>query len=164
MGMSWREAIERVLREAKQPLHYAAIAEEISLRGYYKTTGATPDATVSATITTSINDEGGRSPFVRVDRGVYALRRAVTTPGVTASRPPSEVQASETGKPAVLEATPGTSAVIGSAFFPTSGTRGGNLMPELERPAARIRQGNLTIYATSLRVRDLRQLNWEWSR
>lgn len=30
-------------------------------------------------------------------------------------------------------------------------------MPHLERPAARIRQGNLTIYATSLRVRDLQQ-------
>lgn len=30
-------------------------------------------------------------------------------------------------------------------------------MPELERPAARIRQGNLIIYATSLRVRDLLQ-------
>ena len=30
-------------------------------------------------------------------------------------------------------------------------------MPELERPAARIRQGSLIIYATSLRVRDLRQ-------
>lgn len=33
-------------------------------------------------------------------------------------------------------------------------------MPQLERPAARIRQGNLTIYATSLQVRDLRQPNF----
>lgn len=33
-------------------------------------------------------------------------------------------------------------------------------MPHLERPAARIRQGNLTIYATSLQVRDLRQPNF----
>ncbi len=33
-------------------------------------------------------------------------------------------------------------------------------MPELERPAARIRQGNLELYATSLRVRDLRQPNF----
>lgn len=33
-------------------------------------------------------------------------------------------------------------------------------MPEFERPAARIRQGNLNIYATSLRVRDLRQPNF----
>lgn len=33
-------------------------------------------------------------------------------------------------------------------------------MTHLERPAARIRQGNLTIYATSLRVRDLRQPNF----
>src|SRR5438105_9692198 len=33
-------------------------------------------------------------------------------------------------------------------------------MPELLRPAAQIRQGNLTIFATSLRVRDLRQPNF----
>ena len=33
-------------------------------------------------------------------------------------------------------------------------------MAELERPAARIRQGNLVLYATSLRVRDLRQPNF----
>src|SRR5450432_2112477 len=33
-------------------------------------------------------------------------------------------------------------------------------MPQLERPAARIRQGNLVLYATSLRVRDLRQSNF----
>jgi DGQHR domain-containing protein len=33
-------------------------------------------------------------------------------------------------------------------------------MHELKRPAARIRQGNLTLYATSLRVRDLRQPNF----
>jgi DGQHR domain-containing protein len=33
-------------------------------------------------------------------------------------------------------------------------------MPELTRPAARIRQGNLIIYATSLQVRDLREPNF----
>ena len=33
-------------------------------------------------------------------------------------------------------------------------------MSELRRPAARVRQGNLVFYATSLRVRDLRQPNF----
>lgn len=33
-------------------------------------------------------------------------------------------------------------------------------MAELERPAARIQQGNLILYATSLRVQDLRQPNF----
>lgn len=33
-------------------------------------------------------------------------------------------------------------------------------MVEVKRPAARIRQGNLTLYATSLQVRDLRQPNF----
>jgi hypothetical protein len=33
-------------------------------------------------------------------------------------------------------------------------------MTELRRPAARIQQGNLVLYATSLQVRDLRQPNF----
>ena len=50
MAMSWREAIERVLKEAGHPMHYADISERVLSEGYYKTAGATPDATVSAQI------------------------------------------------------------------------------------------------------------------
>lgn len=74
MSMSWREAIEAVLREEKRPLHYGEISELVLSRGYYKTEGATPDATVNAQITWSIKHEGDRSPFVKVARGTYALR------------------------------------------------------------------------------------------
>jgi len=75
MAMSWREAIERVLQEAQEPLHYAEISERVLARGYYKTDGATPDATVNAQITGSIKHEGDKSPFVKVGRSTYALRR-----------------------------------------------------------------------------------------
>lgn len=76
MAMSWREAIERVLRESEGPLHYGEISEQVLARGYYHTDGATPDATVNAQITTSIKYEGDRSPFVKVGKGIYALRVA----------------------------------------------------------------------------------------
>ncbi|RLJ62813.1 HTH domain-containing protein [Sulfurisoma sediminicola] len=76
MSMSWREAIEKVLQEADRPLHYAEISEQVLSRGYYRTEGATPDATVNAQITTSIKYEGDKSPFVKVGRGIYALRSA----------------------------------------------------------------------------------------
>lgn len=78
MSMSWREAIEKVLSEETRPLHYSEISEQVLARGYYKTDGATPDATVNAQITSSIKRDGDRSPFVKVGRGVYALRAAET--------------------------------------------------------------------------------------
>ena len=60
-------------------MHYTAIAEDIAdrkLRGDAPL-GATPANTVATIITVSIRDEGLRSPFVRVERGVYALRAKV---------------------------------------------------------------------------------------
>lgn len=74
MSMSWREAIERVLREEACPMHYSQISELILSRGYYQTDGATPDATVNAQITASIKHEGLSSPFLKVSRGTFALR------------------------------------------------------------------------------------------
>jgi len=58
MSMSWREAIERVLNEKGRGMHYSEISELILAKGYYKTEGATPDATVNAQITSSIKHEG----------------------------------------------------------------------------------------------------------
>jgi HB1, ASXL, restriction endonuclease HTH domain len=77
MAMSWREAIQKVLQEAQGPLHYAEISEHVLSRGYYKIEGATPDATVNAQITSSIKHEGDKSPFVKVGKGIFALRTSV---------------------------------------------------------------------------------------
>lgn len=74
MSMSWREAIEKVLLEEAKPLHYSEISQLILSRGYYKTEGATPDATVNAQLTTSIKREGEKSPFLKVGRGTFALK------------------------------------------------------------------------------------------
>jgi hypothetical protein len=89
MPMSWREAIEKVLREADRPLHYAEISEQVLSRGYYKTDGATPDATVNAQITTSIKHEGEKSPFAKVGRGTYTLRAPLE--GVTLGQAKSSI-------------------------------------------------------------------------
>ena len=93
MVMSWREAIERVLQEEARALHYSEISELILSKGYYKTEGATPDATVNAQITSSIKHEGEKSPFLKVSRGTFALRKAapqdqsVSEPSVTLPPP-----------------------------------------------------------------------------
>lgn len=82
MSMSWREAIHRVLTEEGRAMHYSEISEQVLAKGYYKTEGATPDATVSAQITSSIKHQGENSPFLRVGRGVFTVRSAPVQPAV----------------------------------------------------------------------------------
>jgi len=78
--LSWRKAIERVLKEAGSSMHYKDIADEIVSRGLRKSVGATPAATVSANLTTSINKERDRSPFMRAGKGEYAIRPDLLPP------------------------------------------------------------------------------------
>lgn len=74
MEKSWKEAIKRVLTESVTPLHYTEISEQILSRGYYETDGATPAATVSAQLTSSIKHDGEKSPFIRVGKGLFSLK------------------------------------------------------------------------------------------
>jgi hypothetical protein len=64
--ITWRQAIEQVLREAGRPLHYLEIAGRIIMSGF-QTTGRTPERTVSKELT--------QHPdlFRRVGEGVYEL-------------------------------------------------------------------------------------------
>jgi hypothetical protein len=77
---SWKEAIVTVLSESPEPLHYQQITERILSRGLKSTAGATPSATVNAQIASSIKHEGASSPFVRVVKGVFALRAKADLP------------------------------------------------------------------------------------
>ncbi len=86
MEKSWKEAIKKVLAESSTPLHYTEISEQILSRGYYETDGATPAATVNAQLASSIRHDGEKSPFIRVGKGIFALKNslaAVVTPTVS---------------------------------------------------------------------------------
>lgn len=72
--MSWKKAVERVLLDADESMHYTSIADEITERKLVKTVGATPANTVNSTIAVSLRDDKGKSPFERVGRGLYTLR------------------------------------------------------------------------------------------
>lgn len=76
MEKSWKEAIKKVLAESSAPLHYTEISEQILSRGYYVTDGATPAATVNAQLASSIKHDGEKSPFVRVGKGIFALKNS----------------------------------------------------------------------------------------
>ena len=71
---SWKSAIITILTESKEPLHYHEITERIMTRGLKTTSGATPDATVNAQISSSIKHDGTSSPFLRVGKGTFTLR------------------------------------------------------------------------------------------
>lgn len=72
--LTWREAIEKVLRESGQPLHYGEITERVIASGLRQNLGATPAATVSAEISESIKHDGDESPYIRISRGTFALK------------------------------------------------------------------------------------------
>lgn len=76
MEKSWKEAIKKVLAESSTPLHYTEISEQVLSRGYYETDGATPAATVNAQLASSIKHDGDKSPFIRVGKGIFALKNS----------------------------------------------------------------------------------------
>lgn len=73
--ISWRDAITQVLQSSSEAMHYADIAEAIAEQQLRTEFGATPAATVNSIISTSLQNDGNNSPFIRVDRGRYWLRQ-----------------------------------------------------------------------------------------
>jgi hypothetical protein len=72
--LPWRDAIEKVLREAGTTLHYTEIADRIVALKLRTSVGATPAATVSAFLTTTIKAQGDKAPFIKVGRGEFIIR------------------------------------------------------------------------------------------
>lgn len=77
--LTWRNAIDKVLRESPTPLHYSEITERIIADGLRENLGATPASTVNAQIAQSIKKLGDQSPYVRVGKGTFALNKPVRT-------------------------------------------------------------------------------------
>jgi hypothetical protein len=77
--MPWRKAMVKALQDSGTPMHYAEIAQAIIDKEYRINVGATPAATVSANLSASIRKDA-KSPFIKVDRGLYALRDSKSQP------------------------------------------------------------------------------------
>lgn len=92
---SWKDAISRVLAESDSPLHYTEISEIVLSRGYYHSEGATPTATVSAQLSQSIKQDGEKSPFIRIAKGIYSLRNKDIPNDVTDILPESDEDTSD---------------------------------------------------------------------
>ncbi len=75
--LTWREAIQRVLREAGEPMHYADVGDEIAKQQLRTNLGATPASTVTAVVTTDVKTHGTASTFQRFGPGMIGLREIV---------------------------------------------------------------------------------------
>src|SRR6266542_4289128 len=78
--LGWKEAIIQVLMNADGPMHYVDIAQEIADKRLKTKVGATPPASVSATISVSLQNEGDESPFIKVSRGYYTVKNKTAKP------------------------------------------------------------------------------------
>ena len=74
MVMYCRQAVEQVLRDSGQPLHYRVITKKILEDGLWESKGKTPDQTVYATLLTDIQKKGDKSLFIHVARSIFSLR------------------------------------------------------------------------------------------
>ncbi|WP_296418797.1 HTH domain-containing protein [Pseudooctadecabacter sp.] len=73
--MTWDKAIQKVLGDAGEAMHYSDIANEVEERSLRSKLGATPANSVNMIINKSINDKGDKSSYIRLGKGMYALRK-----------------------------------------------------------------------------------------
>jgi len=69
------DAAARVLAESKEPMGVKEIVEAAFTKGYWKSDGKTPHATVYSAIIREIAAKGKESRFKKVDRGRFAANK-----------------------------------------------------------------------------------------
>lgn len=104
--LSWRDAIYEVLNKSSESMHYVEISEAITEEKLRNEVGATPAATVAAVISGSLQNEGVKSPFIRIERGRYWLRHLAENPQPQAVRSdqPGELPAVEPNDSGLINA------------------------------------------------------------
>ena len=68
------EAAYRVLREAKKPLTCQDIVDRAVKKKLHRSSGETPQNTLNAALATEIKTKGEKSRFVKVGRGLFAVK------------------------------------------------------------------------------------------
>jgi len=73
--MSGLDAAAKVLAEAKEPLNTRTMVERALAKGYWKTGGKTPAATIYAAILREMKTKGKDARFKKTGRGKFALAK-----------------------------------------------------------------------------------------
>lgn len=74
-NLTWDKAIQKVLDPIDGGTHYTRIAELIEEQNHRTKLGATPANTVNMIINKSLKDNADGSPYIRLGKGMYALRK-----------------------------------------------------------------------------------------
>jgi hypothetical protein len=93
--LTWRKAIDKVLGSSPTPLHYNEITERIIAEKLRQSLGATPAATVNAQLSASIKHDGDSSPYIRVFKGTFSMRKGSAGTSVVSPKLTPEVSESE---------------------------------------------------------------------
>ncbi|MCX7425680.1 MAG: HTH domain-containing protein [Planctomycetia bacterium] len=93
--LTWRKAIDKVLGESTRPLHYKEITERIIADGLRTKLGAVPAATVNAQLAASIKHDGTASPYIRVSKGIFALKSGAVAGAATPAKLTPDVSESD---------------------------------------------------------------------
>ena len=73
-GLTLVEAAYRILREAKRPLSCQEIVSRAIQRKYWRSSGATPQNSLNATINRDMKANKEKSRFVKIGRGLFMAR------------------------------------------------------------------------------------------
>ena len=72
--MSGLDAAARVLKESGKPMKVKPMVETMLAKGYWKTGGKTPAATIYSAIIREIDVKKGTSRFKKTGRGLFAAK------------------------------------------------------------------------------------------
>jgi hypothetical protein len=73
--ISGLDAAAKVLAKAAEPLGCKEIVERMLAKGYWRTNGKTPAATIYAAILREIKNKGDKARFRKADRGKFELAK-----------------------------------------------------------------------------------------
>ena len=70
---SFKDIAYQILKEVGKPLHSKEITKIALQRGWLKTAGKTPEATMNAQLIVDVNSKGELSKFKKIDLSIFAL-------------------------------------------------------------------------------------------
>lgn len=75
MSYGFKEIAFDILKESGKPLHSKAITQIALKRGWLKTAGKTPEATMNALLIVDINNKKEKSRFIKVGPSVFSINK-----------------------------------------------------------------------------------------
>ena len=79
---SFKDIAYQILKEARKPLHSKEITKIALERGWLKTAGKTPEATMNAQLIVDINSKKEKSRFVKTAPSVFGLKESFVVPEI----------------------------------------------------------------------------------